>query len=172
MNEFGPALDAESILETLNKHRARYIVIGALGATLHGSPLRTGDIDICPDPDLGNLDRLAAALVDLEAKEWDPRKGEFFDRVLNGEALASDGVRIFETRHGELDIVFEPAGTSGYRDLARDSVELDVSGTLVRVASLADIIRSKEAAGREKDAGQLPTLRRLLDRLNEEGEGR
>jgi hypothetical protein len=34
-------------------------------------------------------------------------------------------------------------------------------------ASLADIIRSKEAAGREKDRLALPRLRRLLDRLSE-----
>jgi hypothetical protein len=172
VNDFGPPLEAESILRALNRHQVSYVVIGALGATLHGSPLRTGDIDICPDPDVRNLDQLAAALTDLGAKEWDPRKGEFFHRVLTGEALAADKVWIFETRYGEVDIVFEPAGTDGYRDLARDSVELDVSGTAVRVASLADIIRSKEAAGREKDAGQLPTLRRLLDRLNEEDEGR
>ena len=171
MNDFGSPFDAERILQALNEHGVRYVVIGALGATLHGSPLRTGDVDICPDPDVGNLDRLAAALADLEAKEWDPRKGDLYDRVLNGETLASDRLWIFETRHGELDIVFEPAGTNGYRDLARDSVELNVSGTPVRVASLADIIRSKEAAGREKDSAQLPTLRRLLDRLNEEDEG-
>jgi hypothetical protein len=37
----------------------------------------------------------------------------------------------------------------------------------IRVASLADIIRSKEAAGREKDRLALPRLRRLLDRLSE-----
>ena len=33
------------------------------------------------------------------------------------------------------------------------------------VASLADVVRSKEAAGREKDRVTLPTLRRLLERL-------
>jgi hypothetical protein len=35
------------------------------------------------------------------------------------------------------------------------------------VASLADIVRSKEAAGPEKDRLALPRLRRLLDRLDE-----
>lgn len=172
MNDLGSPLEAERILQALNRHEVRYIVIGALGATLHGSPLRTGDIDICPDPKVRNLDRLAAALTELGAKEWDPRKGELFERELSGEALAKDRLWIFETRHGELDVVFEPAGTAGYKDLARDSVELDVSGVGVRVASLADIIRSKEAAGRDKDKAQLPTLRRLLERLSERGEAR
>ncbi|MCH8007058.1 MAG: hypothetical protein IH888_12670 [Planctomycetes bacterium] len=35
-------------------------------------------------------------------------------------------------------------------------------------ASLADVIRSKEAAGREKDRVVLPRLRRLLDRLRQD----
>jgi hypothetical protein len=32
------------------------------------------------------------------------------------------------------------------------------------VASLADVIRSKEAAGREKDRAVLPILRQVLER--------
>jgi hypothetical protein len=40
---------------------------------------------------------------------------------------------------------------------------------VVEVASLADIIRSKQAADREKDRAALPVLRRLLERLTEGG---
>jgi hypothetical protein len=43
-------------------------------------------------------------------------------------------------------------------------VSMRVRGVDVPVASLADVIRSKEAAGRERDRAVLPTLRRLLDR--------
>jgi len=67
------------------------------------------------------------------------------------------------TDHGRLDITFEPSGTAGYPDLARDAVHLEILGVEVDVASLADVIRSKEAAGREKDRLVLPVLRRLLD---------
>jgi hypothetical protein len=41
----------------------------------------------------------------------------------------------------------------------------------ILVASLADVIRSKEAANREKDRIALPRLRRLLDRLRAEDGG-
>jgi hypothetical protein len=34
-------------------------------------------------------------------------------------------------------------------------------------SSLADVIRSKEAAGRERDRASLPTLRMLLERLEQ-----
>jgi hypothetical protein len=62
---------------------------------------------------------------------------------------------------GRLDIAFEPSGTAGYADVARDAVHLTILGAEVDVASLADVIRSKEAAGREKDRLVLPVLRRI-----------
>lgn len=67
------------------------------------------------------------------------------------------------TRRGDLNLVMRPAGTAGYRDLNRDAQSITLGRLQVRVASLADVIRSKEAAGREKDRATLPALRRLLD---------
>jgi predicted nucleotidyltransferase len=67
------------------------------------------------------------------------------------------------TDHGDLDITFVPSGTRGYDDLIRDARRVSVRGIAVPVASLADVIRSKEAAGREKDRPVLPVLRRLLE---------
>lgn len=67
------------------------------------------------------------------------------------------------TRVGDLDLSFVPTGTGGYEDLRRDSLVVDLRGVTVRVASLADVVRSKEAAGRPKDLLALPTLRRLLE---------
>ena len=70
------------------------------------------------------------------------------------------------TLHGDLDLVMSPAGTGGYPDLIKDAGELRVAvdpDLEVRVASLADVIRSKEAAGREKDRATLPLLRRTLE---------
>lgn len=160
-------LDAERILAALNANGVAYIVIGALGATLHGSSLRTDDVDVCPRGDRENLARLAAALGALNAQEWDPRKDEVIEREITAAMLETDSLWLLETDHGALDLVFEPAGTSGYDDLARDALQIEIDGLRVRVASLADIIRSKEAAGREQDRQQLPALRRLLERLEQ-----
>jgi hypothetical protein len=38
--------------------------------------------------------------------------------------------------------MFEPSGTRGYEELRRDVVRMRVRGVDVRVASLADVIRS------------------------------
>lgn len=42
-------------------------------------------------------------------------------------------------------------------------MHLTIIGAEVDVASLADVIRSKEAAGRDKDRLVLPGLRRILE---------
>ncbi|MDQ3986899.1 MAG: hypothetical protein M3280_10450 [Actinomycetota bacterium] len=163
-------IGAKHILNVLNDHSVDYVVIGALGAMLHGSPLRTDDLDICPSRDSSNLDRLGEVLHELNAREWDPRKDEYFERDFSAEFFAGDRLFLLITEFGALDLVFEPTGTGGYDDLIQQAVEIDVEGLMVPTASLGDIIRSKEATDRESDREQLPTLRRLWSRLQESGE--
>lgn len=161
-----PLLDAEAILSTMNRHGVRFVLIGGMAATIQGSPLRTDDIDLCPDRSHENLARLADALRDLGAKEWDPRKGEEVDRDFDAAILDGDSVWLLTTRHGPLDIVFEPAATTGFHDLDRNAREFEIGKLRVRVAALEDVIRSKQALDRERDRQQLPTLRRLLQQLD------
>lgn len=61
-------------------------------------------------------------------------------------------------------MTFEPAGTRGYADLRRDAAPVELYGVKVRVASVADVIRSKQAANRPKDQRVLPTLVRSWPR--------
>jgi len=153
----------EEILRILEDHGVRYVVIGGIAATLHGSPHVTTDVDITPERGKKNLERLSAALTELNARirvEGEP--GGF---QLNHDADSLSWIEVLNliTDWGALDISFTPAGTKGYSDLRRDAVEIDVLGVHTTVASLADVVRSKEAAGRPKDQLVLPTLRRLLE---------
>jgi hypothetical protein len=76
------------------------------------------------------------------------------------------------TRLGDLDITFTPNGTQGYDDLRRDRRWVPVGDIQVPVASLADVIRSKEAADRERDRAILPLLREMLERERSRARGR
>ena len=78
--------------------------------------------------------------------------------------LGPEGMLNLTTSYGDVDLTFTPAGTAGFKDLDRDAVPLDTTRVAIRVASLADVIRSKTAADREKDRRALPRLRELLDR--------
>jgi hypothetical protein len=156
--EFRP----DEILAALDRHGVRYVLIGGLAATLHGSPYVTRDVDIVPEEAKQNLERLSDALEELHARIRVTGKpdGVPFDPAPT--ALARTRTWNLQTDAGDLDIAFEPSGTQGYEDLRRDAVTLQVGGTAVPVASLADVIRSKEAAGRARDHLALPGLRELL----------
>ena len=51
----------------------------------------------------------------------------------------------------------------------KQAVPMVVKGDAVSIASLEDIIRSKEAANRPKDLAALPILRQLLNELKKRG---
>lgn len=161
-------IGARSLLEAFNRHGCRYVVIGMLAATFQGSPLRTDDLDVCPEGSDDNLERFARALSDIGAREWDPHKGEEMERQWSAATLKVDSLWILRTEHGNLDLLFKPKGTNGYEDLERDAVVVEVDDLQITVASVESIIRMKEAAGREKDLAQLPTLRRLAERIAEQ----
>jgi hypothetical protein len=63
--------DPAAILRILEAHDVRYVLIGGLAASLHGSPHVTTDVDISPSADRDNLVRLAAALGELDARYGD-----------------------------------------------------------------------------------------------------
>lgn len=159
--------DAAAIFAVLDRHRVAYVVIGGMAAAMWGSDLpRTTDADITPAADADNLQRLAAALGELGARLRVEGVPEGVPAPLDAQALAGRPVITMLTDHGPLDVSFTPEGTTGYTDLASRAVRLAVGDHPgVPVADLADIIASKEAAGRAKDLRQLPSLRRLLTRL-------
>ncbi len=155
-------LDLPRLFEVLDRHEIAYILIGGLAAVYHGSPFPTEDADITPQADRANLTRLAAALRELNARVRTESEPEGLPFACDAESLA--GVRILNltTDAGDLDLTFEPAGTGGYADLRRDAAPVQLYGVTVRVASLSDVIRSKQAANRPKDQRVLPTLRDIL----------
>lgn len=157
--DFGP----EKILRVLETHGVRCVLIGGFAAVIYGSPYLTNDVDVVPADDPDNLQRLSDALRELHAKVWttSESQGVAFDR--SPTSLRDVQVWNLVTDHGRLDLTFAPSGTDGYGDLARDATHLVVLGVGVDVASLADVIRSKEAADRDKDRLVLPVLRRLAE---------
>lgn len=154
----------------LDDHQVRYVVIGGLAAAMWGSDLpRTTDADITPARDPANLDRLAEALAELDARLRVPGEPAGVAVPLDRKTFTQDIVCLL-TRYGPLDVSFTPEGTTGYDGLASGAVVRPIgSHRGVPIADLADIIDSKTAAGRAKDLAQLPALRRLLQRIRPPG---
>lgn len=157
------AFDPERLIRALSKNRVKFVLIGALAARLHGFPRLTADADITPSGDKQNLERLATALKELDAKVYTESvpEGLAFDR--SAAALGRAAMWNLVTNAGRLDIAFMPAGTTGYDDLAEGAERFEAFGVRFLAASLADIIRSKEATGRAKDEDDVVILRALKD---------
>ncbi len=155
------AFDPERLIKALSHHHVRFVLIGALAARLHGFPRLTAAADITPADDMRNLERLAAALEDLDAKVYTESvpEGLVFDR--SAAALSRATMWNLVTNAGRLDIAFLPAGTKGYEDLAKDAERFEAFGVQFLAASLDDIIRSKSATGRAKDEDDVVVLRAL-----------
>jgi len=152
-------------VDTLNRHGVRYVLIGGVAATLHGSPLRTGDTDVCPDTRADNLEKLAVALRALRARIRTEGVEGGLPFSCDAAFLSRVALLNLETDAGDLDVSFVPSGTGGYDDLVAHVARFDLDGVVAPTAALLDIIRSKTAANRPKDQTSLPVLDELARKL-------
>ncbi len=167
-------LDAIRLFTTMHAHGVRYVVVGGLAAIAHGYSGLTQDADAVPAYDVANLDRLAGALRDLDALLYsypertdlraDGSPPELEGFKLTGKHLKSNRIWQFMTDAGPLDVLLVIDGPGDYDVLIRNAEPRKVGDFEVMVASLDDLIESKETAGRDKDLRALGELRRIRER--------
>ena len=136
---------AREIARAFAEERVEYVFIGKSAAVLMGFPAVTQDVDVFPQRSPENGARIVAALrragFDIDRKMEDAiRRGKDFVQIKNGPF--------------DVDLVFAPDGIESFE--AAKSRSLNVEG--FQVANLRDIIASKRASGRRKDAIELPLL--------------
>jgi hypothetical protein len=153
-------------LETLARHQVRFVVIGGYAAQLRGSPSVTRDTDICYSRDDENLERLAAALQELQATLRGAPKDIPF--ILDAKTLRMGDHFTFDSVAGALDCLGTPAGVRSFEELERVADSFDLGGFTVKVASIDDLIRMKRAAGRPKDLIEVEVLGALRDEIDEQ----
>jgi hypothetical protein len=148
-----------AICRVLIEHDVQFVIIGGMAARLHHTGHATVDVDICPSTDDANLDRLAAALVELGARlrvSGDPDGVPFEPHA---DMLRQVELMTLITEHGPLDLCFTP---DGYTTLSEHATVVELAAVDVPVASLEDVVASKRAAGRPKDIVALPPLEARL----------
>jgi hypothetical protein len=166
------ALRPRRLLDVLVRHEVTFVVIGGVAERMLGSPRLTADFDICPATTRANLERLAAALNELEARfrieDVEP-DGVTLPEPWNARSFGSFASLALITRYGFFDVWFRPDGTGGYDDLIVKAIDVEVGGLHVKVAHLDDILRNKQAIGGPKYLSQLPLLRELQRRRRARG---
>jgi hypothetical protein len=122
-----------------------FVVVGGVAAQVHGWRGATADVDIAISTDDTNVKRLNRALAS----------------VGTGQGTVGAFGTAFQTTHGRLQIVRRAHAIGYYADWLRGAREHELAdGVTVVVAAPEDVLRSKEAAGREKDRAALRQMRK------------
>jgi predicted nucleotidyltransferase len=155
----GSPPDFLGLLRTLAAHRVDFIIVGGVCAVLHGVPVTTFDLDLVHSRQPDNLERLIAALNELDAYY----RGRGVQRLRpTADLLGSSGHHLFMTRFGPLDILGTIGDGHDYENLIGRSVGFDVDGLRLHLLDLDVLIAVKEETGHDKDLAVLPLLRRTL----------
>lgn len=153
--------NASQILPLLVAHNVRFIVIGGIAASAHGSARTTLDVDIVYARDAENLRNLLAALKDHVPYLRGAPLGLPFRW---DEPTIQAGLNfILTTSLGNLDLLGEVAGGGRYEELLPFTVELDTFGVRCPFVTLEKLIQLKRAAGRPKDLEIIAELQALLE---------
>lgn len=137
------------------------VVVGGVSAVLHGAPLATFDVDVVHQRSPANVERLLAALRELDAFFREKHEKRLRPTP---EQLDLDGTLLLETRHGDLDILGTVGHGLRYEHLLDRSSEVPIGeGLTVRVLDLEALIELKAELDREKDRLQVLILKSVLE---------
>ncbi len=143
--------DFAEFIRILQRHRVRFLVIGGYAVAFHGLPRATDDVDVLIDRSEANIRRIERALL------------EFAGTVPRPAALRRRGgvVRIGGPMV-HIDITTKIDGISAFQPVWDRRVRGDFLGVPASYVSARDLLRTKRAANRPKDQGDIAFLRELL----------
>jgi predicted nucleotidyltransferase len=129
--------------------RLEFILIGNAAASVLGAPIVTEDIDLFVRHTPRNLQKIRAVAERLGGVVGEPfAPASRMQRVMTPEV--------------NVDFIFELSSRKKFESVRSRARRVKFGGCEVLVASLADIIAAKEAAGRPKDKATLHVLKNTL----------
>lgn len=143
--------DFAEFIRTLRRHRVRFLVIGGYAVAFHGLPRATDDIDVLIEPSEGNIRRVERALV------------EFAGAAPRPEALRQPrGVVRIGGPLVHIDLTTKIDGIASFGPVWARRASGSFFGIATPFISMADLLRTKRAANRPKDQGDIAFLVQAL----------
>ena len=158
----------EPIFEALNHAQVRYVVVGGFATVLHGHARLTADIDLVIDL---SPEEVRKALDPLTGLGFRPRAPveplAFADPATRHQWIHDKGMRVFSMSDPanpmrEVDLFLEHP--IDFNELWNRSEIINLSHTVVRIASIPDLVRLKRLAGRPQDLLDIEALEIILRR--------
>jgi predicted nucleotidyltransferase len=147
------------LIERLAEAGLEFVVVGGYAGVLHGSAFVTDDLDLCVVLTPENLQKLRTALADLHpVHRMTHKRLSFLTHPPTGQPVAN---LYLETDAGIVDFLGSILGVGDYAALQQNAVEIMLFGRRCRVIGLEDLIKAKEALGRERDLLTAKELRAI-----------
>jgi hypothetical protein len=150
-----PPLDPERIFAVLDTHGVEYVVIGGLAVQVHGHVRMTNDVDLIPAPTPRNLERLATALIALDARVLNPGSQTL---KIDAQMLPRAMLWQLSTPHGDIDVLHDAPGAAPFSELRERALVIAVGDRQIPIAGRDDLIRMKRARGRPVDLADIAAL--------------
>ena len=137
----------QNVFESFQKNDVKYVVIGGIAAVLYGVPRATFDLDVLIEATTENAERLLRAMTEA---------GLGTAALTTVEEILANEITIFTDRI-RLDVQTSTPGIS-FKEAWGRRVTMSYKGQTLEVVSLADLLASKRAAGRDVDLADVQIL--------------
>lgn len=144
------SLHFKEFLRKFNEHQVRYLVVGAYAVMSYTEPRYTKDLDVWVDRTSENAERVFRALADFGAPMGDVAVEDF---------TKSDLIFQIGIAPHRIDVIMGVKGLSFFQAWSR-RVEIQFEDETIHLVCKADLMVSKQAAGRPQDLIDLAQLRK------------
>lgn len=163
----GPPLRRSEIFGALVRNEVEFVMVGGQVGLVHEAHRPTHDLDICVRWTPENLARMGAVLVELGAGlRIEGMDEPFVPPHRDARFLETMEISTWRSARGDLDVLRglpSPTHEVVYDELFDRAEWFTIDGHRVMVASLDDVITSKETLDRPSDREALPELRAIRD---------
>jgi len=158
----------EPVFQTLNAADVRYVVVGGLATVLHGYARLTADIDLVVDLAPEAAGRVIEVLVTAGFRPQVPVDPKTFaDPSIRAQWAQDKHMKAFSLVDQAnpmrvIDLLLKP--DIPFADLWTRSREIALDTTVIRIASIDDLIELKRRAGRPQDLADIVQLEAIRKR--------
>jgi hypothetical protein len=146
-----PDQEFAAFVELLESHGVKYAVIGGYAVISHGYPRYTGDIDFFVEKSQENASKLVKVINEFFGEQPHITEECFLD---------SDRMSQFGDPPYRIDILVDVPGLI-FEEVHPKCIRGRIGGKEAPFINLQDLIKSKQAAGRLKDLGDLEALEQI-----------
>jgi len=150
------ANDFADFVDLLNRYDVRYMIVGGYAVMAHGHPRFTEDFDIWIKPTPENAEKIIVVLKDF---------GFVLKGLTKSDFEREDVVIQLGYPPLRIDLMSSISGVS-FDDAYANHVLKKLGSSQMHFIGLRDLIKNKEATGREKDLLDAKQLNKLIINRN------